>query len=141
MSDRRPARRCADTTAAGLPCPANARRRPDPDGRHRCPQHTLEPSVKEAIRLSRLKGAFRAVEVMHQGRVDGGERYLTAESLDLVFDEALNVLRQELRNRKSSKPQVATAIAAMADAKVKIRQLAWLANAQRRLNPAREIPS
>jgi hypothetical protein len=138
----RPAHHCQDTTKDGLPCPANARRRPDPDGKRRCPQHTLEPSVREAIRISRSRGAFKAIEVMHAGPVlVGGERYLTAESLDVVFDEAINTLRTELRARKSSKPQVATAIAAMAEAKVKIRQLAWMANAHRRLNPVRETPA
>lgn len=95
--------------------------------------------MREAIRISRSRGAFNALEVMHQGpAVVSGQRYLTAESLDELFDEAINTLRTELRSRKSSKPQVATAIAAMADAKVKIRQLAWMANAQRRLNPVRE---
>lgn len=127
---------CQDTTKEGLPCPANARKRPDPDGQRRCPQHTLEPAVREAIQYGRSRGAFKAIEIMHQGPVMvPGERYLTAEALDLVFDEAINALRTELRARKSSKPQVATAIAAMADAKVKIRQLAWMANAQRRLHP------
>lgn len=54
--------RCADTTKEGLPCPANARRRPDPDGKHRCPHHTVEPSVREAIRISRYRGAFNGSE-------------------------------------------------------------------------------
>ena len=139
---RRPAHRCEDTTREGLPCPANARRRPDPDGRRRCPQHTLEPSVREAIRLARHRGGFKSVEIIHGGPlVAPTERYLTAESLDVVFDEAINALRLELRMRKSNKSQVATAIGAMADSKVKIRQLAWMANAQRRLNPAREAIS
>ena len=49
---------CQDTTKEGLPCPANARRRPDPDGRRRCPQHSVEPSVRQAIQLSRVRAGL-----------------------------------------------------------------------------------
>jgi hypothetical protein len=128
-------RACAATTAAGLPCPANARRRPDPDGQHRCPHHTVEPSVREAIRLSRHRGAFKTQELIHAGPVVvPGERYLTAAALDTIFDEALNVMRLELRVRKANKAQAATAIVALADAKLRIRQMSWMANANKRLN-------
>jgi hypothetical protein len=129
-------RACVATTAAGLPCPANARRKPDPDGQHRCPHHTVEPSVREAIRLSRHRGAFKTQELIHAGpAVVTDQRYLTAESLDVIFDEALNVMRLELRVRKANKGQAATAIVALADAKLRIRQMSWMANANRRLNP------
>jgi hypothetical protein len=140
MKPRRPAAKCEDVVqATGAPCPANARKHPDPDGLRRCPQHSLEPAVREAIRLARHRGAFKTQELIHAGpAVVDGQRYLTAEQLDEIFDEALNVMRLELRVRKSNKAGAATAIVALADAKVRIRQLAWLAGAQRRLSPARE---
>lgn len=142
MSAPREARRCQDTTAAGLPCPAPARRRPDPDGVFRCVQHSVEPAVAEATRLSRHKGAFKTQEVIHAGPpVVADQRYLTAESLDTVFDEALNVMRMELRVRKSNKSGAASAIVALADAKLRIRQMSWMANANRRLNSVRETPA
>jgi hypothetical protein len=138
---RPPARKCEDITKEGLPCPANARRRPDPDGQHRCPQHTLEPAVREAIRLARQRGSWKTMEVRHAGDpVVDGQRYLTAESLDVIFDEALNVMRMELRIRKANKGQAATAIVALADAKLRIRQMSWMANANRRLHPAPPSP-
>ena len=132
-------RPCAEPTQAGLPCPANARRKPDPDGVYRCIQHTVEPAVAEAIRLARHRGGFKSVELIHAGpAVVDGARYLTAEAIDTVFDEALNVMRLELRVRKSNKAQAAQAIVALGDAKLRIRQMSWMANANRRLNPARE---
>lgn len=137
---RREARRCQDTTAAGLPCPTPARRKPDPDGVHRCIQHTVEPAVAEAIRLARHRGGFKREELVHAGpAVVDAQRYLTAESLDVIFDEALNVMRLELRLRKANKGQAATAIVALADAKLRIRQMSWMANANRRLNPVTPV--
>lgn len=140
MTRPRPGRRqCEDTTREGLPCPANAMKRPDPDGRHRCPQHSITPTIAEAIRLSRHRGGFKTVEILHGGDIPAPtDRYLTAESLDLVLDEAINALRLAVRDRKTPKPAVATAIAAMVESKLKIRTLAWVAGAQRRLNPVRE---
>ena len=139
---RSTARTCAATTQAGLPCPTNARRKPDPDGEYRCIQHTVEPAVAEAIRLARHRGGYKREELVHAGpAVVDAQRYLTAESLDTIFDEALNVMRMELRVRKANKAQAATAIVALADAKVRIRQMSWLANAHRRLNPVRETPA
>ena len=91
-------RRCQATTTAGLPCPTYVRRHPDLDGLYRCIQHSVEPAVQEAIRLARHRGGFKSVEVIHGGPVVvSTERYLTAESLDVVFDEAINALRLELR--------------------------------------------
>jgi hypothetical protein len=139
---RRASRTCAATTREGVPCPTNARRKPDPDGTFRCVQHSIEPAVAEAIRLSRHRGAFKTQELIHSGPVVvESARYLTAESLDVIFDEALNVMRLELRLRKANKAQAATAIVALADAKLRIRQMSWMANANRRLNPARETPA
>lgn len=133
---RREARRCQATTTAGLPCPTPARRKADPDGVFRCVQHSVEPAVAEAIRLSRHRGAFKTQELIHAGpAVVDSQRYLTAEQIDEVFDEALNVMRLELRVRKANKAQAATAIVALADAKLRIRQMSWMANATRRLNP------
>ena len=97
---------CQDTTKEGLPCPANARKQADPDGQRRCPQHTLEPAVREAIQFGRSRGVFTAIEIMHQRPgIAPGERYLTAEALDTLFDEGLSALRTELRARKSAKPR------------------------------------
>jgi hypothetical protein len=142
-SPRRPVQ-CEDTTREGNPCPTNARRKADPDGKRRCIQHTIEPAVAEAIRLARHRGGYKREELVHAGpAVVDGTRYLTAEALDEVFDEALNVMRLELRIRKANKSGAATAIVALADAKLRFRQVAWLASAQRRLNPVpvREEPA
>jgi hypothetical protein len=145
MSRETPPRRptqCEDITREGNPCPTNARRKADPDGKRRCIQHTLEPAVRDAIRLARHRGSFKSMELIHAGPpVVDGTRYLTAEALDEVFDEALNVMRLELRIRKANKSGAATAIVALADAKLRFRQVAWLASAQRRLNPVREEPA
>ena len=56
MSEKRS---CASMTAAGLPCPANALRAPDPDGLHRCPQHTTDPAMALKVAESR-RDAWRA---------------------------------------------------------------------------------
>jgi len=137
-----PARRCEDTTREGLPCPAHARRKPDPDGAFRCPQHAVDPAFREAIKLARQRGSWKTMEVRHAGDpVVADQRYLTAESLDAIFDEALNVMRLELRLRKANKGQAATAIVALADAKIRIRSMAHFAAAHRRLNPVRETPA
>src|SRR5687767_11490010 len=109
---------CQDTTKDGLPCPANARRKADPDGVKRCPHHTLEPSVREAIQLSRVRAGLntsgqRPAEVTF-------ERFQTAEALDELFDEGLSVLRAELRLRKADKARTTSAIAQLAEAKLKL---------------------
>lgn len=136
---RREARRCQDTTTEGLPCPSPARRKPDPDGVYRCVQHSVEPRVRKAIEIARYKGSWKTMQIRHAGDpVVSDQRYLTAESLDVIFDEALNVMRLELRIRKSNKAGAASAIVALADAKLRIRQMSWMANANRRLNPVRE---
>jgi hypothetical protein len=133
MRESRAGRYCEDTTKEGLPCPANARRRPDPDGRHRCPQHTLEPSVREAIQLSRQRAGLitsgtRPADVVF-------ERFQTAEDLDALFDEGLSVLRSELRARKADKARVTGAIATLADAKIRLKSLEFTARALGRLKP------
>ena len=133
MSQSRTGHRCEDTTKEGLPCPANARRRPDPDGRHRCPQHTIEPSVREAIQLSRVRAGLvtsgtRPADVVF-------ERFQTAEDLDTLFDEGLSVLRSELRVRKADKARVTGAIATLADAKLRLKSLEFTARALGRLRP------
>jgi hypothetical protein len=101
--------------------------------------------VVEAIRLARHRGGYKRDELAHADVVVDGQRYLTAESLDTIFDEALNVMRLELRTRKSNKAGAATAIVALADAKIRIRSMAYYAGAHRRLNPVppvgRETPA
>jgi len=123
--------KCQDVTAEGLPCPANARRQPDPDGRRRCPQHSIEPSVRKGIQLSRSRGGLSATG--QKPAVISTERYLTSESLDIIYDEALNVLRADLTRRKADKAKTAQAIAAMGDAKLKLRQLEVVARSLGRL--------
>jgi hypothetical protein len=143
MTARRRPRKCEDVVkATGLPCPTPAISRADPDGRWRCVQHSTRPDLAERIRVARSRGAFRAVEVIQGGPlVTEGTRYLSVESLDEVFDELITTCRLEARQRKSNKAALSTAVVALADAKIKVRQMAWLALAQRRLNPARETPA
>ena len=124
---------CEDVTKEGLPCPANARKRPDPDGRRRCPQHTLEPAMREAIQLSRQRAGLvtsgtRPAEVTF-------ERFETAEQLDALFDEGLSVLRSELRARKADKARITGAIAQLSDAKIRLKSLEFTARALGRLKP------
>jgi hypothetical protein len=124
---------CQDTTKEGLPCPANARKRPDPDGQRRCPQHTLEPAVREAIQLSRVRAGL--VSTGQRPADVTFERFETAESLDELFDEGLSVLRADLRLRKADKPRVTSAIAQLADAKIRLKSLEYTARALARLKP------
>ena len=125
--------RCQDTTREGLPCPANARRRPDPDGIFRCPQHTLEPSVREAIRLSRQRGGLNTSG--QKPVLVTSERFGTSESLDALFDEGLSVLKAELHRRKADKARITGAIAQLADAKIRLATLEYTARALSRLRP------
>jgi hypothetical protein len=101
--------------------------------------------VREAIRLARHKGGFKSMELIHAGPVVvDGTRYDTAAQCDEVIDEAINVLRLSLRERKTPKPAVAAAIATMIESKLKLRTLAYVAGATRRLhpvNPSHETPA
>lgn len=125
---------CQDTTKEGLPCPANAMRRPDPDGQRRCPQHTVAPAMREAIQLSRQRAGLTTSGT--RPAVVTFERFTTAEELDTLFDEGLSVLRAELRSRKSDKARVTGAIAGLADAKLRLKSLEFTARALGRLKPS-----
>ena len=78
---------CQDVTKAGVPCPANAMRKADPDGRKRCPQHSVAPAMREAIRLSRERAGL--VSTGQKPAEVTFERFETAEALDGLFDEGL----------------------------------------------------
>jgi hypothetical protein len=121
MPNARSGRRCAETTKDGLPCPADPLKRPDPDARYRCPQHTQDPVIQQRVILSRqvagLVSSRSAVPVVST------ERYETRESLDRVIDETINTLRAELTRRRDGKAALANAIFAGVEAKLKLAQL------------------
>ena len=124
---------CQDTTKEGLPCPANAMRKADPDGQRRCPQHSIAPATREAIQLSRVRAGLvstgqRPAEVIFA-------RFETAEALDELFDEGLSVLRAQLRLRRADKARTTGAIAQLADAKIRLKSLEYTARALGRLKP------
>jgi hypothetical protein len=120
-------------TQAGLPCPTNARKQPDPDGVWRCIQHTLEPSVREAIRISRSRGGLSTSG--QKPILVTSERFATSESLDALFDDGLSVLKAELHRRKADKARITAAIAQLADAKIRLATLEYTARALSRLRP------
>ena len=124
---------CQEVTKDGARCPTSARRQPDPDGAWRCIQHTLEPSVREAIRLSRSRGGLSATSSAPV--VVTSERFATSESLDALFDDGLSVLKAELHRRKADKPRITAAIAQLADAKIRLATLEYTARALSRLRP------
>lgn len=124
---------CKERTEAGAACPVAAMKRPDVDGGWRCHHHALSPAVREAMRVARQRGGFEATgqspaEITY-------ERFTTAESVDALLDEALSVLRAELRLRKADKVRVSGGIAQMVDTKLKLKSLEYTARALHRLKP------
>ena len=94
---------CQDVViSTGGPCPANALRRPDPDGQRRCPQHSLAPAMKEAIQLSRQRAGLTTSGT--RPAVVTFERFTTAEELDTLFDEGLSVLRSSSGPARPTSP-------------------------------------
>ena len=99
----------------------------------RCPQHSVEPSVRQAIQLSRVRAGLvstgqRPADVKY-------DRFETAEALDELFDEGLSVLRADLRLRRADKARTTSAIAQLAEAKLKLKSLKYTARALARLKP------
>jgi hypothetical protein len=128
-SDRLPnakdGRRCAETTKRGQPCPADVRRRPDPDGLFRCPQHTRDPVIQERVKLSRQVATM--IRFREGPLVVSTDRYETRADLDALVDHVLNTLRAELYRRKDGKASIANAIFAGVEAKLKLAQLEVIA--------------
>ena len=63
------------------------------------------------------------------------DRFETAEALDELFDEGLSVLRADLRLRRADKARTTSAIAQLAEAKLKLKSLEYTARALARLKP------
>lgn len=112
-------------TKAGAPCPARSQRRPDPDGKHRCPQHTTDPKRRRVVELSRRVGGL---VTSNQALPEIVERYDTKEDLDRLCDATLNALAA-----RRMKPAIGTAIFTGIATKLKLAELEAVAAVLARL--------
>jgi hypothetical protein len=93
--------------------------------------------VREAIQRARQRGGLNATGQVE--RFIRTERYLSVEALDALYDEALNVVRAELPRKGVNKAALATALVTLGDAKIRVRQLAYVARANLRLREPTEV--